>query len=118
MVVAYGDAFLKSIRVISQFITVTLASLMCLINARSRIYLARDVVFDLAYLRDVQLKIQNPECERVGGRTVPTHPLTFWVLWVLWYVAHHAKQVIAIKPKTQNAVLPALRATQHFGFWV
>jgi len=25
---------------------------------------------------------------------------------------------IAIKPKTQNAVLPATRATQHFGFWV
>jgi len=24
--------------------------------------------------------------------------------------------VIKIKPKTQNAVLPAKRATQHFGF--
>jgi len=23
-----------------------------------------------------------------------------------------------IKPKNQNAVLPAKRATQHFGFWV
>jgi len=28
------------------------------------------------------------------------------------------KEVIAIKPRTQNAVLPASRATQHFGFWV
>jgi len=27
-------------------------------------------------------------------------------------------EVSPIKPKTQNAVLPALRATQHFGFWV
>jgi len=24
----------------------------------------------------------------------------------------------ASKPKTQNAVVPALRAPQHFGFWV
>jgi len=28
------------------------------------------------------------------------------------------KYVGTIKPKTQNAVLPAKRATQHFGFWV
>jgi len=28
------------------------------------------------------------------------------------------KKVIAIKPETQNAVLPASRTTQHFGFQV
>jgi len=30
-----------------------------------------------------------------------------------WY-----KYLRVIRPKTQNAVLPAKRATQHFGFWV
>jgi len=32
--------------------------------------------------------------------------------------SHNAsdKYLSTIKPKTQNAVLPALRATQHFGF--
>jgi len=28
------------------------------------------------------------------------------------------KYLGTIKPKTQNAVVPALRAPQHFGFWV
>jgi len=28
------------------------------------------------------------------------------------------KYVGTIKPKTQNAVVPAKRAPQHFGFWV
>jgi len=44
--------------------------------------------------------------------------------WLSIYIGYYAelfcliKYLRIIKPKTQNAVLPASQATQHFGFWV